>query len=83
VALNLAGADEDDPLAPKPLAPKPARLTGTLIGYAWVSTSGQILDRQIRALTEIGCIRVFADKRNPDPDTRRMASTAALMPLAT
>jgi DNA invertase Pin-like site-specific DNA recombinase len=27
-----------------------------------VSTSGQILDRQIRALTEVGCIRVFADK---------------------
>jgi DNA invertase Pin-like site-specific DNA recombinase len=27
-----------------------------------VSTFGQILDRQIRALTEAGCLRVFADK---------------------
>ena len=27
-----------------------------------MSTAGQNLDRQIRALTEAGCIRVFADK---------------------
>ena len=27
-----------------------------------MSTSGQNLDRQIRALTEVGCLRVFADK---------------------
>jgi hypothetical protein len=57
VALTPAGVGHDDPLAPKP-----ANLTGAPIGYAWVSTSGQILDRQIRALAEAGCIRVFADK---------------------
>ena len=27
-----------------------------------VSTSGQLLDRQQRALAEVGCLRVFADK---------------------
>jgi DNA invertase Pin-like site-specific DNA recombinase len=53
---GIAGGDDD------PLAPEPVNLTGALIGYARMSTSGQILDRQIRALTEVGCIRVFADK---------------------
>ena len=28
-----------------------------------MSTSGQNLDRQARALTEAGCIRIFADKQ--------------------
>ena len=36
--------------------------TSALIGYAWVSTSGQPLDRQQHALAESGCLRVFADK---------------------
>jgi DNA invertase Pin-like site-specific DNA recombinase len=44
------------------LAPEPAMRTGALIGYTRVSTSGQLLDRQQHALTEAGCIRVFADK---------------------
>lgn len=54
---DIAGTDEDDPLAPEP-----AKLTGALIGYAQVSTSGQNLDRQTHALTEVGCLRIFADK---------------------
>jgi DNA invertase Pin-like site-specific DNA recombinase len=29
-----------------------------------VSTKGQLLDRQIHALTETGCIRIFADKKS-------------------
>ena len=51
--VGIADADHD-----ALLAPEPANLTGALIGYTRVSTSGQILDRQPRARTKIGCIRL-------------------------
>ena len=44
------------------LAPEPAVRTDALIGYARVSTSGQLLDRQQHAPAGAGCLRVFADK---------------------
>jgi hypothetical protein len=44
------------------LAPGPAVRTGALIGYARVSTSDQLLDRQQYALAEAGSLRVVADK---------------------
>jgi DNA invertase Pin-like site-specific DNA recombinase len=44
------------------LGAEPTVLTGALVGYGRVSTNGQLLDRQIRALTDAGCIKVFTDK---------------------
>ena len=44
------------------LVAEPAAATGTLIGYARVSTSRQLLDSQVRALEAAGCTRVFTEK---------------------
>lgn len=44
------------------LTAEPAVLTGQLVGYGRVSTREQNLDRQINALNEAGCIRIFTDQ---------------------
>ncbi|MEV6102775.1 recombinase family protein [Nocardia sp. NPDC051981] len=43
---------------------------GALIGYARVSTTGQLLDRQLHVLTAVGCQKTFADKKS-GKDTER------------
>jgi DNA invertase Pin-like site-specific DNA recombinase len=37
---------------------------GALVGYGRVSTKGQNLDRQMLALREAGCQKIFADKKS-------------------
>lgn len=55
-SLEPAAVDDLEPDLPTP--------AGAGVGYARVSTAGQLLDRQIAALTAAGCIRVFADRKS-------------------
>ncbi|MET9403601.1 recombinase family protein [Kitasatospora sp. NPDC002965] len=52
------------------LVAEPAVRTEIRIGYARVSTGGQKLDRQLDALNQVGCRRIFADKKSGKNDLR-------------
>jgi DNA invertase Pin-like site-specific DNA recombinase len=45
-------------------APKTDAPPGALVGYVRISTTRQNLDRQIRAVKDAGCIRVFVDRQS-------------------
>jgi DNA invertase Pin-like site-specific DNA recombinase len=66
VSRTVTGVDDEGapPTTVDELAPEPAISTGVLVGYARVSTTEQLLDRQLRALETAGCARIFADRRS-------------------
>jgi hypothetical protein len=49
-----------------------------LVGNAQMSTMGQLLDRQLRALDEGGCAKVLSDQRSGRrPELRTLPAAAA------
>jgi DNA invertase Pin-like site-specific DNA recombinase len=61
-AVTSPPADLDTGSSADVLAAEPATVSGVLIGYARVSTTAQLLDRQLRALDDVGCTKVFSDQ---------------------
>ncbi len=55
-----------------------AAAKGALVGYARVSTADQVLDRQLDALAEVGCSKVFSDRGVSGARTVRPGLTDAL-----
>ncbi|HEY4464462.1 MAG TPA: recombinase family protein [Streptosporangiaceae bacterium] len=74
---TMATSSHPDEMLLSASGPEAGGLAGSLIGYTGVFTPGQNLDRQIRALKETGCIRVFTD-RQPGKAATRTELTACL-----
>lgn len=53
---------DNNPGVSSGLPPGFVTATGTLLGYARVSTAGQVVDRQEDALRGVGCARIFTDR---------------------